>query len=62
MSLVKSPRMTEKKGAANRRNQALCHATQRGERGERVRAALLRSGFDMQAEETAMRALGEEPP
>ena len=61
MSLVKNPRMTEKKVAANRRNQALCHVPERGERGERVRAALLRSGFDMQAEETAMRALGEEP-
>jgi hypothetical protein len=58
MSLVKSPRMTEKKVAATRRNQKHSHTA--GGR-ERIRAALLRHGYDVQAEEVAMRALGEDP-
>ena len=61
MSLVKSPRMTEKKVAANQRNQKLAHDSVTDERRERIRAALLRFGFNAQAEEMAMRALGEDP-
>jgi hypothetical protein len=61
MSLTKSPRMTEKKLAANRRNQNLCNSPVTDERRERIGAALLRFGFDAQAEENARRALGEDP-
>jgi hypothetical protein len=61
MSLVKKPEMTEKKVAANRRNQNLCNAPQADERRERIRAALRRFGYNVQAEEVAMRALGEDP-
>jgi hypothetical protein len=61
MSLIKKPEMTEKKLAANRQNQSLCHAPGTDERRERIRAALLCFGFDTQAEEMAMRALGEDP-
>jgi hypothetical protein len=60
MSLIKKHEVTEKKVAANRENQKLCHPVA-DERRERIRAALLRHGFDLQAEEVAMRALGEEP-
>ena len=61
MSLVKSPRMTEKKLAAIRRNQKLSHGPVTPEGRERIRAALLRHGFDVQAEVMALRSLGEEP-
>ena len=61
MSLVKKPAKTEKQLAANRRNQRLCHGPATDERRERIRAALLRSGYNAQAEEIAMRALGEDP-
>jgi len=61
MSLVKKPAKTEKQLAANRRNQKLCHGPATDERRERMRAALLRSGYNAQAEEIAMRALGEDP-
>ncbi|HMD85997.1 MAG TPA: hypothetical protein VKO18_14985 [Terriglobia bacterium] len=61
MSLIKKPEMTEKKLAANRRNQNLCHTPGTDECRERIRAALLCFGFDTQAEEMAMRALGEDP-
>jgi hypothetical protein len=61
MSLVKSPRMTEKKLAANRRNRKLAHSPATAEGRERIRAAHLRHGFYAQAEEVALRALGEEP-
>ena len=61
MSLVKKPEMTEKKVAANRRNQKLCNAPVTDERRERIRAALRRFGFNAQAEEVAMRGLGEDP-
>ena len=61
MSLIKKPAMTEKKVAANRRNQNLCHGPGTDQRGECIRAALLRFGFDTPAEERAMRALGEDP-
>jgi hypothetical protein len=50
--------MTEKKVAATRRNQKRSHTARRR---ERIRAALLRHGYDVQAEEVAMRALGEDP-
>jgi hypothetical protein len=46
--------------AANRQNQNLCHPVT-DERRERIRAALRRFGFNAPAEETAMRALGEDP-
>jgi hypothetical protein len=61
MSLVKKSKMTEKQVAANRRNQKLCNAPETDERRERVRAALRRFGYNVPAEEMAMRALGEDP-
>ena len=61
MSLVKKQEMTEKKLAANRRNQILCNGPVVDEGRERICAALRRFGFDAQAEEIAMRALGEDP-
>ncbi len=61
MSLVKKPALTEKKAAANARNRKLAHGPVTEERRERIRGALLRHGFDMPAEEAAMRALGEDP-
>ena len=61
MSLVRSPRMTAKKVAANRRNQKLCHGPATAEGRERIRAVHLRHGFYAPAEEVALRALGEEP-
>jgi len=60
-SLVKKHRLTAKHLAANQRNQKLSHSPVVDERRERIRAALLRHGFDMLAEEVAMRALGENP-
>jgi hypothetical protein len=53
--------MTERKLAAIRRNQKLSHGPITAEDRERIRAALLRHGYDAQAEEAAMRALGEDP-
>ncbi|MGO8789800.1 MAG: hypothetical protein ACLQVL_20775 [Terriglobia bacterium] len=61
MSLVKKPAMTEKKLAANRENQKLCNAPVTDERRGRIRAALRRFGYNVPAEEIAMRALGEDP-
>ena len=61
MALVKKSKMTEKKLAANRENQKLCNAPVTDERRERVRAALRRFGYNVPAEEIAMRALGEDP-
>jgi len=61
MSLIKKHEMTEKQLAANRRNQKLSHGPATAEGRERIRAALLRFGFNAQAEEVAMRALGEDP-
>ena len=61
MSLVKKPEMTEKKVAANARNRKFAHGPATVEGRERIRAALLRHGFYAQAEEVAMRALGEDP-
>ncbi len=61
MSLVKSPRMTEKKLAAIRRNQQLSDGPATDEGRERIRAAHLRHGLYANEEEVALRALGEEP-
>jgi hypothetical protein len=61
MSLVKKSKMTEKQVAANRRNQKLSRGPVTDERRERMRAALRRFGYNVPAEEIAMRALGEEP-
>jgi hypothetical protein len=61
MSLIKKHEMTEKKLTANRRNQKLSSGPLMGERRERIRAALPRFGYKAQAEEAAMRALGEDP-
>ena len=51
MSLVKKSNMTEKQLAANRRNQKLCNAPVTEERRERIRAALRRFGYNVQATE-----------
>jgi hypothetical protein len=61
MSLIKKPAMTEKKVAANARNRKLAHGPATDEGRERIRAAHLRHGFYAQAEEAALRALGEDP-
>ena len=61
MSLVRRHKMTDKKLAANRRNQKLCQGPAPPEGRERIRAAHLRHGFYAQAEEVVMRALGEDP-
>jgi hypothetical protein len=61
MSLIKKHAKTEKKLAANRRNQRLCHGPVTDEGRECIRAALRRFGYNAPAEETAMRALGEDP-
>ena len=61
MSLTKKRRMTEKRLVAIRRNQKLTHGRATEERHKHIRAALLRHGYDVQAEEVAMRALGENP-
>ncbi len=61
MSLIKKPRMTDKRLAAVRRNQQRSHGPTAAETRERIRAALLRLGIDLQAEEAAMRSLGEDP-
>jgi hypothetical protein len=61
MSLIKKHEMTEKKLAANRRNQNLCNGPVTDEGRERIGAALRRFGFNAPAEKIAMRALGEDP-
>jgi len=53
--------MTEKKLASIRRIQKLSHGPVMAEGRERIRAAHLRHGFYANAEEVALRALGEEP-
>jgi hypothetical protein len=60
MALIKK-QVTEKQLAANRENQKLCNGPVVDERRERVRAALRRCGYNVQAEEIAMRGLGEDP-
>ncbi len=49
MSLVKKREMTEKKVAANRRNENLCDGPAVDERRERIRAAHRRFGYNVQA-------------
>jgi len=61
VSLRKKQTMTQEKISANRRNGRHLHGPSTPEGQERIRAALLRHGFDVQAEEVAMRALGENP-
>ena len=61
MSLRKKQTMTPEKISANRRNGRRSHGPSTPEGRERIRAALLRHGFDAQAEAAAMRALGENP-
>ena len=61
MSLIKRQPITEKKLAAIRQAQKLSHGPSTDEGRERIRAAQLRHGFYAQAEEAAMRALGEDP-
>ena len=61
MSLRKKPTMTEEKISANRRNGRRSFGPGTPEVREGIRAALLRHGFDAQAEEAAMHALGEDP-
>ncbi len=61
MSLIKKHEVTGKQLAANRRNQKLSHGPATDEGRERIRAAHLRHGFYAEAEEVAMRALGEDP-
>jgi hypothetical protein len=60
MALIKK-QMTEKQVAANRENQKLCNAPMTNERRERIRGALRRFGYNVQAEEIAKRGLGEDP-
>ena len=61
MSLIKTHEMTEKQLAAIRRNQKLSHGPVTDEGRARIRAAHLRHGFYAQAEEVALRDLGEDP-
>ena len=61
MALVKKHEMSEKKLAANRRNQKLCNPPVTDERRDRIRAALLCFGFNTPAEKIAMCGLGEDP-
>jgi hypothetical protein len=61
VSLVKKPTITDKKLAANRRNQQFCNGPMMPEGRERIRAAHLRHGFYVKAEEVALRSLGEDP-
>jgi hypothetical protein len=61
MSLVKKPEMTEKKVAANRRNQSLSHGPATAEGKERIGAAQLRHGFYAKSREVALPCLGEDP-
>jgi hypothetical protein len=61
MSLVKKPKMTEKKIAANRRNQSLSHGPVTAEGKARIGAARLRHGFYAKSREVALPCLGEDP-
>jgi hypothetical protein len=61
MSLIKKHELTAKKLAANRQNQKFSRGPATPEGRERIRAARLRHGFYSEAEEVAMRALGEDP-
>jgi hypothetical protein len=61
MSLRRKPTITPQGIAASRANGKRSHGPTTAARRERIRAALLRLGSDVQAEEMAMRALGEDP-
>jgi len=61
MSLVKKPRMTERKRAADRRNQKLSHGPKTAQGRANIRDTHLRHGFYSKSEEDALRALGENP-
>ena len=61
MSLIKKPEMTDKKVAANRRNQSLCNGPVTTEGKARIAAAHLRHGFYAKAREVALPCLGEDP-
>jgi len=61
MSLIRKHKVTEKQLAANRENQKLCNAPVTDEGRERIRAALRRFGYNVQAEEIARRGLSEDP-
>ena len=60
MALVRKPVMTEKKLAANRRNQLLAHGPTTAEGLERIRDAHLRHGLYAKAQEPALLVLGED--
>ncbi len=59
MSLVKSPRLTERKLAALRRNAKRSHGPATLEGLDRIRAAQLRHGLYAQAEGEALRSWGK---
>jgi hypothetical protein len=61
MSLIKKPRMTEKKLAAVRKMQKLSHGPATPEGRARICDAHLRHGFYSKSDEVALRALGEDP-
>ncbi len=61
MSLVKKPNMTEKKITANRINGTLSQGPTTPEGKARIGAAQYRHGFYAQAQEVALRSLGEDP-
>jgi len=61
MSLVKRPRMTEKRLAALQENRKHARGPATAEGRERIRSANLRHGFYSKAGEEALRALGEDP-
>jgi hypothetical protein len=61
MSLVKKPRMTEKKLAAVRKMQEHSHGPATPEGRARIRDAHLKHGFYSKSDEMALRALGENP-
>jgi len=61
MALNKKRELTEKQLASVRQNQKLSHGPVTAEGRERIRAAHLRHGFYAQAEEVALRTLGEDP-
>ena len=61
MSLMKKREMTEKQLASVRQNQRLSHGPVTAEGRQRIRAAHLLHGFYAQAEEVALRTLGEDP-
>jgi hypothetical protein len=61
MALTKKRQMTERSLAAHRRNAAQSRGPATAAGRERIRAANLRHGFYSQADEAALRTLGENP-